>query len=76
MMRGHEILSFIKWSDTIEQTAKQEIERAILDLEGAPERTAVCILADKEETGSDGVSGMQSQAFEALRDEADSHFNG
>ncbi len=40
--------------------------RAILDLEGAPERTAVCILADKEETGSDGVSGMQSQAFEAF----------
>ena len=40
--------------------------RAILDLDGAPERTAVCILADKEETGSDGVSGMQSQAFEAF----------
>ena len=29
-----------------------------------PERTCVCILADKEETGSDGVSGMKSQAFE------------
>ena len=40
--------------------------RAILDLDGAPERTAVCILADKEEIGSDGVSGMQSQAFEAF----------
>lgn len=40
--------------------------RAILNLDGAPERTAVCILADKEETGSDGVSGMQSQAFEAF----------
>ena len=40
--------------------------RALLDLEGAPERTAVCILADKEETGSDGVSGMQSQAFETF----------
>ena len=26
----------------------------------------MCILADKEETGSDGVSGMQSQAFEAF----------
>ena len=34
--------------------------RAILDLEGAPERTAVCILADKEETGSDGVTGLNS----------------
>ncbi len=30
----------------------------------APERTAVCILADKEEIGSVGVSGMRSQAFE------------
>jgi aspartyl aminopeptidase len=39
--------------------------RAILDLE-KPERTCVCILADKEETGSDGVSGMQSEAFEAF----------
>ena len=38
--------------------------RALFDLKGAPNRTAVCILADKEETGSDGVSGMKSQAFE------------
>ena len=38
--------------------------RALFDLKGAPERTAVCILADKEETGSDGVSGMKSEAFE------------
>ena len=30
----------------------------------SPERTAVCILADKEEIGSVGVSGMRSQAFE------------
>ena len=37
--------------------------KAILEL-GTPRRTAVCILADKEETGSDGVSGMQSEAFE------------
>ena len=36
---------------------------AILETEN-PERTAVCILADKEEIGSMGVSGMQSQAFE------------
>ena len=35
----------------------------LLDLE-TPERTAVCILADKEEIGSVGVTGMQSQAFE------------
>jgi len=31
---------------------------------GVPTKTAVCILADKEEIGSVGVSGMQSQAFE------------
>ena len=29
-----------------------------------PAKTAVCILADKEEIGSVGVSGMQSRAFE------------
>ena len=33
---------------------------------GQPRRTAVCILADKEEIGSEGVSGMQSQAFECF----------
>ena len=32
--------------------------------EGAASSTCVCILADKEETGSDGVSGMKSEAFE------------
>ena len=31
---------------------------------GTPKHTAVCILADKEEIGSVGVSGMDSQAFE------------
>ena len=31
-----------------------------------PRRTAVCIFADKEEIGSEGVSGMQSQAFDAF----------
>ena len=31
---------------------------------GTPNKTAVCILADKEEIGSVGISGMQSQAFE------------
>jgi aspartyl aminopeptidase len=43
--------------------------RALLDAgagapKGIPARSAVCILADKEEIGSDGVSGMQSQVFE------------
>ncbi len=39
--------------------------RAILDVE-APERSCVCILADKEEIGSEGVSGMQSAAFDTF----------
>ena len=39
--------------------------KAIFDVE-APERTCVCILADKEETGSDGVTGMQSAAFDCF----------
>ena len=42
--------------------------RAILDI-GTPERTAVCILSDKEEVGSDGVSGMQSAAFERFMED-------
>ena len=33
---------------------------------GTPERTAVCVLADKEEIGSVGVSGMQSSCFETF----------
>ena len=35
----------------------------ILNLEH-PRRTAVCVLADKEEIGSVGISSMESQAFE------------
>ena len=31
---------------------------------GIPTHTAVCVLADKEEIGSVGVSGMKSEAFE------------
>ena len=31
---------------------------------GTPKHTAVCILADKEEIGSVGISGMQSRFFE------------
>ena len=42
--------------------AYAELE-GILGLEN-PERTAVCIFADKEEIGSEGVSGMQGEAFE------------
>ena len=37
--------------------------RGLLDSE-PPRRTAICVLADKEEVGSDGVSGMKSDCFE------------
>ena len=39
--------------------------KAIFDVKD-PEKTCVCILADKEETGSDGVTGMQSAAFDCF----------
>jgi len=42
--------------------AYAELE-ALFDLD-VPTKTAVCILADKEEIGSVGISGMQSQFFE------------
>ncbi|MEM5780106.1 MAG: aminopeptidase, partial [Lawsonibacter sp.] len=38
---------------------------AMLQL-NTPERTAVCMLADKEEIGSEGVSGMKSAAFDTF----------
>ena len=38
---------------------------AILEEEN-PARTAVCIFADKEEIGSEGVSGMKSAAFDTF----------
>ena len=42
--------------------------KAIFDVE-EPERTCVCILADKEETGSEGVTGMQSRAFDCFMED-------
>jgi len=51
--------------------------KAILDLDIIPNRTAVCILTDKEETGSMGVTGILSRAFdhfmEDLCDEQNAH---
>ncbi len=41
---------------------------ALLQLD-TPERTAVCMLADKEEIGSEGVSGMKSAAFDTFMDD-------
>ncbi|MCL2842512.1 MAG: aminopeptidase [Oscillospiraceae bacterium] len=43
--------------------------QALLDLEETPEKTAVVVLADKEEVGSDGVSGMKSRAFELFAED-------
>ena len=42
--------------------------KAIFDVQ-LPARTCVCILADKEETGSDGVTGMQSAAFDCFMED-------
>ncbi len=36
---------------------------------GTPKKTAVCVLADKEETGSQGISGMQSQYFDTFMED-------
>ena len=43
--------------------------KALLDLEGTPKKTAVCVLADKEEIGSDGVTGMQTAAFDTFMED-------
>ena len=37
--------------------------------QAAPEYTSVCLLADKEEIGSVGVTGMKSQAFETFMED-------
>lgn len=37
---------------------------AMLNLEDIPKRTSICILADKEEIGSVGATGMESRLFE------------
>ncbi len=41
---------------------------SLLALEDIPAYTAVCCLTDKEEIGSMGVTGMESQAFEYFMD--------
>ncbi|MBR5533889.1 MAG: aminopeptidase [Ruminiclostridium sp.] len=42
--------------------------QALLELD-VPETTAVCVLADKEEIGSEGVSGMQSAFFDTFMED-------
>ena len=41
--------------------------KAVTEL-GTPEKTAVAILTDKEETGSDGNTGLQARAFDRFAD--------
>ncbi len=41
---------------------------ALMQLE-VPNRTAVCMMADKEEIGSEGVTGMQSAAFDTFMED-------
>ncbi len=43
--------------------------KAMFDLEKAPTKTSVCILADKEEIGSVGVSGMKTWAFNTFMED-------
>ena len=43
--------------------------KALLDLSETPEKTAVCMLADKEEIGSEGVTGMRSAAFDTFMED-------
>lgn len=43
--------------------------KALLDLDKTPAKTDVCVLADKEEIGSDGVTGMQSAAFDTFMED-------
>ena len=38
--------------------------RAILDLRATPKHTAICIMCDKEEVGSQGATGMAGHLFE------------
>jgi len=40
--------------------------QALFELEGVPDRTCICMLADKEEIGSEGVTGMKSAFFERV----------
>ena len=39
---------------------------ALLELTETPDKTCVCVLVDKEETGSEGLYGMKSRHFETF----------
>ena len=40
--------------------------KALFDTDGVPEKTSICVLVDKEEIGSDGLTGMKSRHFETF----------
>jgi len=42
--------------------------QALFDIEN-PDKTAVCVLVDKEEIGSEGITGMQSGFFDTFMDD-------
>ncbi|MGL5356614.1 MAG: aminopeptidase [Cetobacterium sp.] len=50
--------------------------RAILDLKEIPKKTAICFLADKEETGSNGSTGLQSNYLEYFTSDLINRVNG
>ena len=54
----------IREADTLNITLTNALQ-AIVELSD-PAKTAVCMLADKEEIGSMGVTGMQSAAFDTF----------
>ncbi len=43
--------------------------RALLDIDGTPEHTAIALLVDKEEVGSTGVSGMTCKCFDTFMED-------
>lgn len=50
--------------------------KSILDIEGTPKKTALCLLVDKEEIGSTGNTGMLSKFFEMAVCELVEKING
>lgn len=47
---------------------------SMLQIENPPEHTAICMLADKEEIGSEGVTGMKSLAFDNFMEDICNYF--
>lgn len=43
--------------------------RALFDITYTPDKTCVCVLVDKEEVGSEGLTGMKSQHFDTFMED-------